>query len=97
MERLLAVLAIVLGATACTPPPTETHTPGDRVLALKTRAASDLSCPAEHVATSSIDQRTMTASGCGRSATYDERCEACSEGFQSMPSSQPCNCSWVQR
>ena len=51
------------------------------------RAAHDFACDADKVTTTSIDGKTMKASGCAHEATYVEEC----------PPGNSTRCTWVTR
>jgi S1-C subfamily serine protease len=54
---------------------------------LRERAAADFDCLQSDIRTSTIDNRTRVARGCGQTATYVEACESCR--------GERCNCTWV--
>jgi hypothetical protein len=60
---------------------------------LVARAASDLGCQNERIASRELDERTRIAVGCGLEATYVEDCETCTNGLTKM--NETCDCTWV--
>ncbi len=87
--------AVAALAAACSnePPP---KAPNEIV---KTRASVDFDCPEVDIKTTTLDNRTRVARGCGQTGTYVETCEACvdeaAQVFAHMNKIDRCNCTWV--
>ena len=76
--KKLALAALLFASCA-------TVTPTDQV---RTISAHELQCPASQLQTTSIDERTIRVSGCGKEVTYAEACP---------PGPRPTRCTWAPK
>jgi hypothetical protein len=96
LRRLIPFVLLPFALAHCYP---ETKSPADTVASLKVRAASDFACTPTDIKTTTIDDRTRVATGCGKRATYVEHCETCTDtalqAVSGIVAMDRCNCTWM--
>jgi len=75
--RLLGVMLVALGG-GCSPHATQAQ--------LRATASRDFNCPSDNLRSRQLDERSHWVAGCGKSATFKEKCGRADDGSE--------RCSW---